>query len=69
MKKTVLKTSKKLYKQADKCDYQQQFKYIIQADMVYTPEGFTDNSPISPMISTPINKPSSQNHCVFLLTF
>ena len=25
--------------------------------MVYTPEGFTDDSPISPMTSTPVKKP------------
>ena len=27
--------------------------------MVYTSEGFTDNSPISPMTSKPVNKPSA----------
>ena len=27
--------------------------------MVSTPEGFTDNSPISPMTPTPVNKPSA----------
>ena len=43
-----------LYKHAGKCDNQKQFKYIIKAAMVYTPEGFTYNSPISTMTSTPI---------------
>ena len=37
----------KLYKHYGKCDDQQQFKGILEADMVSTPEGFTDNSPIS----------------------
>ena len=27
--------------------------------MVSTPEGFTDNSPISPVTSTPVKKPSA----------
>ena len=34
--------------------------------MVSTPEGFTDNSPISPMISTPVKKPSARKSlCLF----
>ena len=36
-----LESIKKLYKQADKCDNQQQFKYILEVAMVSTPEGFT----------------------------
>ena len=28
--------------------------------MVYTPEGFTDNSPKSPMTPTPFKKPSAR---------
>ena len=43
-----LENIKKLYKQAGKCDEQQQFKYILEADMVSAPEVFTDDSPISP---------------------
>ena len=50
---------KKLYKQAGKCDNQQQFKDIIEAAIVSTPEGFTDDSTISPMTSKPVNKPSA----------
>ena len=38
-----------LYKQAGKWDDQQQFKDIIEAAMVSTPEGLTVYSPISPM--------------------
>ena len=34
--------------------------------MVYTPEVFTDNSPISPRTSTPVKKPSAQKSlCMF----
>ena len=39
-----LKKIRKIYQYDDKCDDQQQFKDIIEAAMVYTPEGFTDNS-------------------------
>ena len=48
-----------LYKQAGKCDNQQQLKYILEAAMVFTPEGFTYNIPISPMNPTPVKKPSA----------
>ena len=40
-----IKKIKKLYKHAGKCDDQQKFKDIIEADMISTPERFTDNSP------------------------
>ena len=51
---------------AGKCDDQQQLKDILEADMVSTPEGFTDNSPISTMTSTPVKKPSAQKSlCIF----
>ena len=34
--------------------------------MASTPEGFTDNSPISPMKTTPFKKPSAQKSlCMF----
>ena len=57
---------RKLYKQAGKCDNKQQFKYIIDAAMFSTPEGFTENSPISPMNPTPVNKPSARKSlCMF----
>ena len=36
---------KKIYQHAGKCDDQQNLKYIIDADILYTPEGVTDNSP------------------------
>ena len=56
----------KLYKQDGKYDDQQQFKDIIEAAMVSTPDGFTDNSPISPMKSTPVKKPTARKaQCLF----
>ena len=34
--------------------------------MVSTPEGFTDNSPRSPIVPTPVNKPSARKSlCLF----
>ena len=34
--------------------------------MVYTPEGFPNNSPISPMKVTPVKKPSARKSvCMF----
>ena len=55
-----------LYKHSGKCDEHQQFKEIIEAAMVYNPEGFTDSITISPMASTPVNKPSAiKSLCVF----
>ena len=44
-----LENIKKLYKQAGKCDEHKKFKDILVADMIYNPEGFINNSPISPM--------------------
>ena len=60
---------KNIYKQAGKCDYQQQLKDIIKSAMVSTPVGFTDNSFISPMTSLPAKTKVHRNHCVCLLTF
>ena len=41
-------------------------KDIIDADMVSTIEGVTDNSPNALMASTPVNKPSSRKSlCIF----
>ena len=58
----------KLYKHAGKCDDQQKFKDIIEADMVSTPEGFTNNTPRYPV--TPLTlKKVLENHCVISLTY
>ena len=64
-----LENIKKLYKQSGKCDEQQQFKDILEAAMFYTTEGFTDNSPISPMTSTPVKKPSVRKSLCILLKY
>ena len=58
---------KKIYRHAGKCDYQQFLKDIIDAAMVSTPEGFTDNSPNAPMKSTPVKKPIARKS-LFLFT-
>ena len=56
----------KPYKQAGKCDDQQQLKNIIEAAMVSTPEGFTKNIPIYPMTSKTVKKPSTRkSRCMF----
>ena len=63
---TCLENIKNIHKQAGKCDDQQQFKDIIEAAMVSTPEGFTNKIPISLMTSTPVKKPSPQKSlCLF----
>ena len=65
-----LENINKLYEQDGKCNYQKQIKDILEDDMVSTPEGFTDDSPISPMISTPIKKPSARKSlCLFTNIF
>ena len=64
-----LENIKNVYKQAGKCDCQQQFNGILESDMVSTPEGFTYNSPISPMTSSPVKNQVHKSHCVCLLTF
>ena len=47
---------KKIYQHAGKCDDQKNLKDIIDAAMMSTPEGVTDNSPDVPMTSTPVKK-------------
>ena len=55
-----------MYKHDIKCDDKQQFKDILEDDMVSTPEGFTNNSPRYPMTPTPVKKPSaSKSLCLF----
>ena len=61
-----LENIKNIYKQAGKCDDQQQIKDILEAAMVSTPEVFTNNSAIAPMTSSPVKKPSAQKSlCIF----
>ena len=61
-----LNNIKKIYQHAGKCDDQQNLNDILDADMVLTPKGFTDDSPNLPMTSTPVKKPSaSKSLCLF----
>ena len=57
---------KKIYQHAGKCDDQQNLKDIIDAAILSTPEGFTDNSPNVHMASKPVKKPSARKSlCLF----
>ena len=57
---------KEIYQHAGKCDDQQKLKYIIDDDMVSTPEGVKDNSPNVPITSTTVKKPSARKSlCLF----
>ena len=58
---------KKIYQHAGKCDNKEDFKDILDADMVSTPQGVTDKSPNVPMTSTPVKKPSAMK-LLFIFT-
>ena len=58
---------KKIYQHAGKCDDQQNLKNIIDAAILSTPEGVTDNSPNVHMTSTQVKKPSARKS-LFLFT-
>ena len=61
-----LENIKNVYKQARECYDQKQFKDIPESAMVSTTEGFTDDSPISPMTSTSVKKPRARKPlCLF----
>ena len=48
------------------CADQKQFKYILLVEMVSTPKGLANNSPISPMTSTPVKKARDRKSlCLF----
>ena len=55
-KHLCLNNIKKIYKHAGKCDDQKNQKYMLDADMVSTPEEVTDDSPSFTMTSTPVKK-------------
>ena len=40
---------KEINQHAGKCDYQQNLKNSLEAAILSTPEGFTENSPNAPM--------------------
>ena len=57
---------KDIYQHAGKCDDQQNLKDILEAAILSTPEGFTDNSPNVHMASSPVKKPSARKSlCLF----
>ena len=61
-----LNNKRKIYQHAGKCDDQQNIKDIIDAALMSTPEGVTDNSPSVFMKSAPVKKPSARKSlCLF----
>ena len=58
-KHICLEIIKRIYTYDGKCDYQHQYKQIIESTMVYNPEVFTDNSPMSYGPSVPVKQPSA----------
>ena len=57
---------KNIYQHACKCDHQQNLKDILDAAMVSTQEGVTDNIPNVTLTSTPVKKPSAgKSLCLF----
>ena len=61
-----MNNTKKIYQHAGKCDYQQNLKDSIDAAILSTTEGFTDNSPNMNMTSTPVRKLSARKSlCLF----
>ena len=51
------------------CDDQQNLKDIIDADILSTPEGVTDNIPNVHMASKPVKNQVLVNHCVYSQTY
>ena len=61
-----MNNTKKIHQHAGKCYDQLNLKDIIDAAIIFTPEGVTDNSPNVHMTSTPVKKPSaSKSLCLF----
>ena len=56
----LLNNIRKIYQHADNCDDQQNLKDFLDANMVYTPEGFTDDSHIFLMTQTKVLKTSAK---------
>ena len=57
---------KKIYQHSGKYNDQPNLKDIIDAAIISTPEGVTDNSPNVHMTSTPVKKPSAKKSlCLF----
>ena len=58
-KHRYLNNIKKIYQHVGKYNDQQNLKYIIDAAILSTPEGVTENSPNVHMTSTPVKKTSA----------
>ena len=57
---------KKIHQNAGKYDDKRNLKDILEAALLSTPEGFTNNSPNVHMPSTPVKKPSARKTlCLF----
>ena len=63
--KRCMNNIKNIYQNAGKCDDQQNLKDIIDAAILSTPEGVTDNSTYFHMASKPEKKQVLGNHCVY----
>ena len=57
----LMEKMKKLFKYSGKCDYQQHYKAILEADMVYIHEQFTENIPMSPDPFETVKNTSKRN--------
>ena len=57
-----LEKIKKLYRYDGRCDDQQQYIAILEAAMLSTTEGNTNKSPMSMIISVPVNNYGAKNH-------
>ena len=55
-----LENINKLYESSGKYDDQQQYKAIIEAEIIFTTEVFTDNSPMSPSQSVNVKHPRAR---------
>ena len=60
---------KKLYTYAGKCEYQLQFKAILEESMVFTLEIFIDNRSMSPETPMIVKSAVLENHSVYLPKF
>ena len=58
----VFKTEK-ICKSSVKCEYKQDYKVIIEVVMVSTPEGCTENSPVSSLLFVTVKQPNTRKWC------
>ena len=62
-----LNNIQKIYQHAGKCDNQENLKDILDATIVSTPEGVTDNTTNMPITSTSVKKQSARKSlCLFI---